>query len=149
MKIEKIYKHIFGEIIKPKKHLQQVQTDIDDNSVFITIDGFFGFVLGKKDLPFNIDKISQHKTPLNLSHIVKPENLFKLTNNFIYVNRHGLINVLKNDNRKIYIKKEYLNFFDEHASFYQEKDFGIVIVVECGFIVGAICPFRINEETDV
>lgn len=146
MKIDKAYKLIFNEIIKPKDY--QRRFDIDEDNIFITPNSFYGFVFAKKDLPFNLEMIKQANKNLDLLSVVKPENRFKRTNNFVLLDKHGTINVLKNDNRKIYVNQKYLQYFEDYAEFYQEKDLNIVVAVENGQVVGAIMPIRHKEDKD-
>ena len=144
MKTNKIYKLIFGEIIKPKEI--QRKFEVDDDNVFITPNGFFGFVLCKKGMPFNLEMIRTEQNKLDLSSVIKPENLLRKTNHFVMIERHGLINIFSGNDRKVYINTKYLSFFEDYAEFYQEKDLSLVVVVEYGEIVGAIMPLRHSEE---
>lgn len=146
MKINKAYEMVFKEIIKPKEY--QRKFDISDELVFITPNSYFGFVFAKKGIPFNLELIKNATQKIDILNIVKPENLFKKTNHFIALHQQGLICVLKNENRKIYINQKYLSFFEDCAEFYQEKDRSIVAVLEQGQVVGAIMPIRYTEEVE-
>lgn len=146
MKTDKIYKLIFGEIIKPKAF--QRKFDLDDNYIFITPDSYYGFVLCKKEIPFNLEMITDAKSKIDLFSMIKPENQLRKTKNFVMVEGQGLINVLKNNDRKVYINSKFLSYFEDYAEFYQEKELSLVAVVENGQLVGAICPLRYDEERE-
>lgn len=146
MKIDKIYKLIFGEIIKPKQH--QRKFEIDDDTVFVTPNGFCGFVFSKKEIPFNLEMVEDSKSKIDILSTVKLENLLKKTNHYVRIPQ-GLINVFQNnDEKKIYINEKYLNYFEDYAEFYQEKDLSLCVVVENGQVVGAVCPTRYFGESD-
>ena len=144
MKIDKIYKLIFGEIIKPKAF--QRKFDLDDNYVFITPNSYYGFVLCKKEIPFNLEMITYAKSKIDLFSMIKPENQLRKTKNFVMVEGQGLINILKNNDKKTYINSKFLSYFEDYAEFYQEKENSLVAVVENGQLIGAICPIRYDEE---
>ena len=145
MKENKIYKEIFNEIIKPKMY--QKQFSIDDDNVFITPNGFYGFIFAKKNLPFNIEKIPKSDTKLDFDNIVKPENECKLTNRFVMSKSKvlGMLRILKQEDREIFVKQGYFQYFDDAAKFYQEKDLCMIVVVEFGQVVGGFMPVRLTE----
>lgn len=144
MKIDKIYKLIFSEIIKPKEY--QRKFDVDDDYIFITPNSYYGFVLCKKEIPFNLEMIKNADSKIELLSVIKPENLLRKTKHFIMDSRCCLISVFKSNDRKIYINAKYLSHFEDYAEFYQEKDLSLCVVVENGQIVGAVCPMRCKEE---
>lgn len=147
MKINKIYKLIFGEIIKPKEYQKQMK--VDDEHILITPNGYYGFVFNKKSLPFNLEMIKEATITLDLFSVIKPENLCKLTKCLVVDSKLGFLNILKNGGRKIYVNSKYLGYFESYTEFYQEKDLSLIVAVECGQIVGCIMPIRYLEgETD-
>ena len=146
MKTNKIYKLIFGEIIKST--YSQRKFDIDEEKTLITPNGYFGFLLSKKELPFNCEMIKNSDSKIDLLSVVKPENLLSKTNHFVMISRQGLTSIFCNNDRKVYINTKYLSYFEDYAEFYQEKDLSLCVVVENGQIVGAICPIRYNEERE-
>jgi hypothetical protein len=145
MKLNKIYKSIFSEMINPKERLMKME--INKNYIFVTPSGYYGFVFNKYDVPFNIEQIATSQSKLDLQSIVKAENLCKLTNKLVLLKGVGLVNIFTNGNRKIYVNQKYLQYFEDYTEFYQEKDLGIITAVEYGNIVGAIIPVR-NMEGD-
>jgi hypothetical protein len=144
MKLNKIYKLIFDEIIKPKAY--QRKFDLDEDNVFISPDGYYGFVISKKEIPFNLEMIKNTMGKIDLLSVVKPENLLRKTKHLVKLDLRGLANVFCNSDRKVYINSKYLSFYEDYAEFYQEKDLSLCVVVENGLIVGAVCPMRYNEE---
>ena len=146
MKINKIYELIFKEIIKPKE--RQRKFEIDKNLVFITPNGYFGFVLCKKETPFNLEMIQGENSKIDLLSVVKPENRLRKTKHFVMFERTGLLNVFCNSDRKVYINTKFLNYFEDYAEFYQAKELTLCVVVENGEIVGAVMPVRYIEERE-
>ncbi len=146
MKINKIYELIFKEIIKPKEY--QRKFEVDDNYIFITPNSYYGFVLCKKEIPFNLEMIKNADSKIDLLSAVKPENLLRKTNHFVMLQRIGLISVFSHKDRKVYINSKYLSHFEDYAEFYQEKDRSLCVVVENGQVVGAVCPIRYDEEKE-
>lgn len=146
MKINKIYELIFKEIIKPKEY--QRKCEVNEDYVFITPNCYYGFVLCKKEIPFNLEKITNANSEIDLLRIVKPENLLSKTNQFIMLQRQGLIRIFYQNDRKVYINPKYLSYFEDYAELYQEKDYSLCVVVENGQVVGAVCPIRYDEERE-
>ena len=145
MKINKIYKHVFDAIIKGKPRM----FNLDDDYVFITPDGFYGFVFAKKAVPFNLEMIEERKEKLDLSSIVQKENLCKLTNYYATPERKSLARILKNNDRKIYINQKYLQYFEDYTEFYQKDNLQIVVAVENGQIVGGLMPIRWTKGDEI
>ena len=146
MKINKIYELIFKEIIKPKEY--QRKFEVDEDYIFITPNSYYGFVLRKKEIPFNLEMIKNADSKLDLLSVVKPENHLSKTNHFVMLQRIGLINIFNHKDRKVYINSKYLSHFEDYAEFYQEKDRSLCVVVENGQVVGAVCPVRYDEECE-
>lgn len=145
MNEKKIYKEIFNEIIKPMNY--QKQFSVDKDYIFISPNGYYGFIFTKNNLPFNFERIQKADTKLDLFSIVKPENECKLTNRFVMSKdkKAGMIRILKKEGYEIFVKQKYLQYFEDYAEFYQDKDLHIVVVVENGCVVGAVMPMRFLE----
>ena len=56
--------------------------DIDDNTVFVTADGFCGFIIPKKEIVYDYTKVRQMKKLFDVSEYIKPENEIKPTYNY-------------------------------------------------------------------
>ena len=132
-------------MIKPSLKVNQKQISIDDESVFISPNGCYGFLLSKKNAPFNLERIPKSDVKLDLFKICKPENRFKMTRRLIAEKSGELVNILKNDDREICVRQKYLKYFDDCAEFYQEKDKCLVVVAEMGCVVGGIMPMVIRD----
>lgn len=145
MKINKIYKHVFDAIIKGKPRM----FNLDDDYVFITPDGYYGFVFAKKAVPFNLELIEETQQKLDLDSIVQKENLCKLTNYYVLDERKNHTRILKKDDRKIYVNQKYLQYFEEYTEFYQKDDLQLVVAVENGQIVGALMPIRRTKGDEI
>lgn len=146
MKVNKIYKFIFDNIIKSKNNLNQIE--LDDGCVCIAPDGYFGFVFSKNNLPFNLELIRKSIVKLDLNSVVKPENLCKPTNVLIIDKHFGFLKVFKIGDRKSYVNSKYLQYFEDYTEFYQEKDLSIMVAVEYGQVVGCIMPVRYMKGED-
>ena len=141
MKIDKIYKHVFNEIIKKHPRL----FNLDDDYVFITPNGYYGFFFLKKAVPFNLEMIEETKQKLDLSSSVQEFNLCKLTNQYIANKHFGFVRILKQGGRKIYVQQKFLQYFEDYTSFYQKHDLELIVAVENGQIVCALMPIKWHE----
>lgn len=138
MKINKIYKSLFNELLKGNCR----KFEMDSEHVFISPDGFHGFVFCKKDVPFNLEMYAESKQKLDLVSAVKEENLCELTNHYVSHKHVGFARILKQGVRKIYVNTKFLQDFEDYTDFYQAEENQIIVAVECDQIVGAFMPIR-------
>lgn len=119
---------------------------IDEKSVFITPNGFYGFVFPVSTLQINVDRIATVNS-ICLHQIVCDDNQLKLTNE-LRESGHALLRVLKRESNEIYVNTKYLRWF-QNPKFYQEKDKpqSAIVITECGSdeIVGVVMPVRIKS----
>ena len=150
MNTTKAQKEIFNAMLK---HNRVAKFEVDERSVFITPDGFHGFVIPLADIQVNLEKLkSMHK--IDLQAIVHEDNLCKLSNECVIDGRPGrkeYFRKLKNDKFNVYISEKFLSCF-QNPKFYATSSTSSVVVTEDIFanrgnaIVGLICPVRILEE---
>lgn len=126
---------------------------IDDNTVFITPEGYYGFVLPINSLQNNETRI-RAMSPIDLKGVVNEGDECELADELridIYT-RKRLFRKLKCGNKMIFINNAYLQWF-QNARFYCRPDRPSVIVVTEDIspnrliaIVGAICPIAVKNK---
>lgn len=148
MNINKAQKEIFNAMLSGK-HVRKFE--IDSDSVFITPDGFYGYVFPQTSLQINIGRIASVKS-LDIGKIVTDENLCHLTKECV-VNEFPkeILRKLRRGDQNIYFNQKYMDCF-QNPKFYSEGSLGMIVVTEdispirLNTIVGAIMPKRVNEE---
>jgi hypothetical protein len=148
MNITKAQKIIFNALLSGN-HVRRFEFDKDN--VFITPDGYRGFVLPYSTLQVNIEKIQVFKN-MDLASIVKDENLLQLTRE-ILIQEHpkAYLRKLKNEERNVFLDQKYLECF-QNPKFYQEDKNRMVVLTEDisairkNVIVGCILPVRVCED---
>ena len=146
----KAQKEIFNAMLK---HNRVAKFEVDERSVFITPDGYHGFVIPLADIQVNLEKLkNMHK--IDLQAIVHEKNLCKLSMECVRDERCGrneYYRKLKNDKFNVYISEKFLSCF-QNPKFYATSSSSSVVVTEditgkmLNQIVGLICPVRISEE---
>lgn len=145
----KAQKEIFNAMLK---HNRVAKFEVDERSVFITPDGFHGFVFPLSNIQVNLEKL-KYMNKIDLHAMVQEDNLCKLSMECVLDERHGrkeYLRKLKNDKFNVYIKEKFLSCF-QNPKFYATSSSSSVVVVEdisksLHEIVGLICPVRIFEE---
>lgn len=153
MNINKAQKEIFDSILKKERDctVRVCGFYLDDFKRYaITGDGYHGFIFKIDQIAFNIDKVQSMSNLLHIDEIFKEEN--KLTETRLLYSDRYRQNLLaavfrRNDGKKTYINRALLTCF-ENASFYQEKENGLVLVEELGEIVGFVLPICHVDETE-
>ena len=145
MNWKKAQKIIFEEMLKKDTYTKRFA--IDPERVFISPNGIYGFVLEKDAIRFNLDRIKEVGS-LRLQEIVAPENLCKLTDRLLMGDRNNDLHILTRGEWKTYINRKYLQCF-ENPKFYQEKEFGMVVVTEDDQIVGAVMPVKVGGQDSI
>ena len=92
MNTTKAQKEIFNAMLK---HNRVAKFEVDERRVFITPDGYHGFVIPLADIQVNLEKLKNMRE-IDLQAIVHEENLCKLSNECVLEERHG---------RKAYYRK--------------------------------------------
>ena len=108
MNIIKAQKIIFTELISGG-HVRKFEVDKDN--VFITPDGYRGFVLPYTSVQVNLDKIATLK-PIDIASVVKEENLCHLTKELV-LQEHpkAYLRKLKKGDTNIYFNQKYMECF--------------------------------------
>lgn len=147
MNVIKAQKIIFNELISGG-HVRQFEVDKDN--VFITPDGYRGFVLPYTSVQVNLDKIATLKS-IDFASVVKEENLCHLTKELV-LQEHpkAYLRKLKKGDLNIYFNQKYMECF-QNPKFYNEKITGMIVVTEdisanrINQVVGIIMPTRVVE----
>lgn len=148
MNITKAQKIIFDELISGG-HVRKFEVDKDN--VFITPDGFRGFVLPYTSIQVNLDRIATLKT-IDFSSVVKEENLCHLTKELV-LQEHpkAYLRKLKKGDTNIYFNQKYMECF-QNPKFYNASSTGMIVVTEdisatrINQVVGIIMPTRVVED---
>lgn len=153
MNINKAQKEIFNSILKKERDstVRVCGFYFDGfNRYAVTGDGYHGFIFKSDQIAFNVAKVQSIGNLLRIDEIFKEEN--KLTETRLLYSERYPRNLMtevfrRNDGKKTFINRSFLTCF-ENASFYQEKENGLVLVEELGEIVGFVLPIRHVEETE-
>lgn len=125
--------------------------ELDEKSVFITPEGYNGYVIPYSQIQINLEKIPDMKD-LCLQSIVREDNLCELTKEALILEHpRGYARKLKKGNEYIYFKEKYLGCF-QNPKFYNAHPCQIIVVTEDisatrkNEIVGVILPIRVADE---
>lgn len=125
--------------------------ELDEKNVFITPDGFHGYVIPYSQIQINLLKIPDCKD-LNLQAIVTEENLCKLTKEALILEHPRVIaRKLKRGDECIYFKEKFMSCF-QNPKFYNKHPHQMIVVTEDisamrkNEIVGVILPIRVADN---
>lgn len=148
MNIIKAQKEIFNAMLSGRNCHKY---ELDEKSVFITPEGYNGYVIPYSQIQINLEKIPDMKD-LNIQSIVREENLCELTKEaLILEHTRGYARKLKKGNEYIYFKEKYLGCF-QNPKFYNAHPCQTIVVTEDisatrkNEIVGVILPIRVADE---
>ena len=124
-----------------------------DNRIFITVNGAHGYVFAENELFVNIDSVKEASRSVIDENIVKGENLCTLTRE-LKITGYKIAGykqtvrklIHEQEKRFVWIDTKFLKNFEDFSKFYQEKENGIVVVVEDNEIVGGIMPIKMEES---
>lgn len=126
--------------------------ELDEKSVFITPEGYNGYVIPYSQIQINLEKIPDMKD-LGLQSIVREDNLCELTKEALILEHpRGYARKLKKGNEYIYFKEKYLGCF-QNPKFYNAHPRQIIVVTEDisatrkNEIVGVILPIYVADES--
>lgn len=124
--------------------------ELNEHNVFITANGFNGYVIPYSQVQINLEKIRDF-TGLDLQSVVKEENLCNLTNEAIITNvPRKVLRKLTRGNDSIYFD-EKLSVCFQNPKFYNEDSTRMIVVTEDisatrqNEIVGVILPTRVDN----
>lgn len=120
--------------------------EIDEDYVFITPNGYYGFVFPKVLLQVNVDRMPTFKA-IDLNAAVNEESACVLTDEckILYRPYKGYARKLKRGETEIFVNEKYLQWF-QNPKFYCTAT-NLIVVTEStskneNAIVGLICPLR-------
>lgn len=144
----KAQKEIFAAMIRGD-HVGKFE--FNENSVFITPNGYHGFVIPYAQVQVNLEKIKSFKA-LEFQRIVSEEYLCKLTNEaVIQTFPRKVLRKLERGNENIYFDEKLAVCF-QNPKFYNADKHQMIVVTEDisatrqNEIVGIILPTRIKVE---
>lgn len=127
--------------------------NVDEKHIFVTPDGYRGYVFPVSTIVFGLEKISEI-TPFPISEIIQDENELKLTPDLRIMNecRKEMCRRLKGKNGNVFVNVKFLECY-QNPKFYQgDNPLGIVVVAEGAkgayTPVGIILPIRTNWGTE-
>ena len=149
MNITKAQKIIFNALLSNSYPVRRFE--VDEDNVFITPDGYRGFIIPYSALQVNIDRMQTVK-PFDISSVVKEENLLRLTRELL-IQEHpkALLRKLTNGERNVFVNSKYIECF-QNPRFYQKEKNQMVVVTEDisatrkNIIVGIVLPVRVAED---
>jgi len=126
------------------KGLKQGRFDIDESHVFVSPDGYRGFIFPTVAVNFNLEKIKEIPS-LSIKEIVKPEHEMSLTADMRIDDRHRkLYRRLKGLKKSTFVNESFLDCF-QNPKFFQAEDRNSIIVVtenEVNEPVGVVLPIN-------
>lgn len=126
MNFIKAQKEIFNSMLKGNNVRK---FEMNENEVFITPDGFHGFVIPYSLIQINLEKISK-VNHFHYENIIKEENLLRMTRELLIDDfPKKFLRKLTNGKRDIYVNEKYLECF-QNPDFYNAGNYGMVIVTE-------------------
>lgn len=150
MNIIRAQREIFDAISKDKS-VHAFKTE--DDRLFVTADGFVGYIFSLDMICFNTDKISMIEKPLfPIRECVHEENELKITQEFhsehCGIGRTGrMFRKLAAPGKTVYVNDASLRNF-QAPMFFQEKEENLkqIVITEGkdNVPVGAVLPVRIN-----
>ena len=150
MNINKAQRELFNAMLAGR-NLRRFE--LGENRVFITPDGYHGFVLSYSQIQINLDKIETMKA-FPFQSIITEENLCKLSKEILLDERRGrkrYLRKLKNEKFIAYFDDKYMQCF-QNPKFYSTSPTSTIVVTEDisatrkNEMVGVIIPVRIVEE---
>ena len=86
--------------------------DIDENTVFVTPDGFCGFIIPKAVIIYDISRMKRINKLFNLSDYIKPENEIKPTMNYFKAGK-DFCRRFDGKDWHVFVKDKFLNKLDK------------------------------------
>ena len=124
--------------------------NIDEKHIFVTPDGYRGYVFPVSTIVFGFEKIYE-MTPFPVSEIIQDENELKLTPDLRIMNeyRKEMCRRLNGKGRSVFINPKFLECYQNPKFFQGDDPLGIVVVAEGAkgayTPVGIILPIRLND----
>ncbi|WP_458398563.1 hypothetical protein [Anaerotignum sp.] len=150
MNFVKAQKQVIDSLLKGYRC---VRLNIDEKHIFVTPDGYRGYVFPVSTIVFGLEKISE-MTTFSISEIIQDENELKLTPDLRIMNeyRKEMCRRLKGKNGNVFVNVKFLECY-QNPKFYQgDNPLGIVVVAEGAkgayTPVGIILPIRANWDTE-
>lgn len=124
---------------------------LDESNVFVTPDGYRGFIFPAASVCFNIEKIKEVEK-LPIVETIKPENEMKMTDDLRLIDKRagGMARRLKGNGKNVFVNVKFLECF-QNPKFYQAEHWsGIIVVTESmsrtqtNIPVGIVLPVRVS-----
>lgn len=125
---------------------------LDDNNLFVTPDGYRGFIFPVASVCFNTEKIAE-MGELPIHETIKAENELKLTDDCRFEKRDGgwLRRLKGNGKSAVFVNTKFLECF-QNPRFYQDANkLSMIVVTEAmsrtleSVPVGIVLPVRVSD----
>lgn len=148
MNVNKAQKEIFNAMLSSERCHKY---ELDEKSVFITIGGYYGYVIPYSQIQINLAKIPDCQN-LDIESVVRKENLCELTKEAVILEHpRRYVRKLKRGNERIYFNEKFMSCF-QNPKFYNAHPHRIIVVTEDisatrnNEIVGVILPMNIADQ---
>lgn len=150
MNFSKAQKEIFNEILSGSSKAKCF--NVDEKNLFVTANGFIGYIFPVQTIAFNIEKIGEMKG-IPILDLIKDENELRLTPDVRIVRERPKWEArrLKGKAKNVFVDVKYIEMFQNAKFFQAESPTSIIVVAEkhrntC-IPVGAICPMTTGIDT--
>ena len=147
MNIIKAQKEIFNSMLAGANVRK---FEFDEQSIFITPDGYHGYVIPYTQIQVNLEKIKSFNK-IDFQSVVTEENLCELTNEARIVQfPKRICRKLRRGSETIYFDNKYLACF-QNPKFYNANKHSAIVVTEDisatmqNKVVGVILPLRMED----
>lgn len=150
MNINKAQREIFNAMLAGNNvH----KFEFDEKSVFITPNGYHGFVIPYSQIQINLNKIPDMKE-MKLRSIVTEENLCKLSKEILLDERRSkktYLRKLKNEKFIVYFNERLMQCFQNPKFYATSRSSSIVVTEDISAtrqneIVGVILPVYVRDD---
>ena len=156
MNFAKAQKEVVNELLKGSRSMGRFS--IDERNIFVSPDGYRGYIFPTSTIAFNLEKIKEIPV-FPIAEIVKEDNELKLTPDLRIIDHYrvGMVRRLKGKGKNVYVNVKYLDFFQNPHFYQDESSIGLIVVTETAFAssrsatrieepVGIIMPVRASWD---
>lgn len=147
MNFIKAEKEVFSRMVKGER---VCFFPVDEKHIFVTPDGFMGYIFPVSTISFNVSKCMKIE-PLKFNELIKPENELTMTYDFRQAGYGDkrMYRRLKGPGKSVFVNNTFLANF-QNPRFWQEKDHptSFITVTETGAAphqdipVGIVLPIK-------
>ena len=150
MNYTKAQKEIFDALCAGKRVFQ---FEIDANNIFVTADGYKGYIIPKNLICFSLEKVAEIK-PIPIKEIIQDQYRLTLTLDLRIIDARRTARRLKGNGKNVLVNVKFLSCF-QNPYFYQAENMNAGVVVTEPICrkgselievpVGYLMPIRVSE----